>query len=348
MEYVREQAPSPYFATKVFGLPVTPQERHDFDVVCLGETMGQFVPTDGRNVETAEKFALHHAGAESNVAIGLARLGHRVAWVSRLGNDAVGKRIRSAIQREDVETALVEMMDDRQTGIFLKDPVGSSRSVTYYRRDSAASTLDKTDIDRALSTNPRLIHLSGITPALSKSCDAAVGYAIDAARTRSVTTSFDVNYRPSVWRDRSDAAARLLELANASDIVFVGLDEAESLWGITSVEDVRSTLPAAVMLVVKDGPRRAIAFGEEGFASVPALHVDVVESVGAGDAFAAGCLSGILQGHGPAVALRLGHLMARAALTSLSDQGEVLPPEALALLEVDESLWLTHEAAKSQ
>lgn len=317
-----------------------PDEGHDLDVVCFGETMGQFVPNDGRGVETAETFALLHAGAESNVAIGLARLGHRVAWASRLGRDAVGMRIRSAIDREGVDTALVEMMDGRQTGVFVKNPTGNSRSVTYYRQDSAASTLDKNDIHRALNSRPRLIHLSGITPALSKSCDAAVGYAFDAARTSRVTTSFDVNYRPRLWRDRSEAAARLLELANASDIVFVGLDEAESLWGVANVEDVRSILRAVGTLVVKNGPGRVIAFGAAGPASVPALHVDVVESVGAGDAFAAGCLSGILRGHGLAVALRYGHLMARAALTSLSDQGEVLSPETLALLVEDESMWL--------
>jgi len=310
--------------------------------------MAQFVPTDGRKVEAAEEFALHHAGAESNVAIGLARLGHRVAWVSRLGRDALGERIRSAIQKEGVETALVETLDSRQTGIFIKDPAGGARSVTYYRRDSAASTLDKTDIDRALKTNPRLIHLSGITPALSTSCDDAIGYAIDVARTKSIKTSFDVNYRPSLWRDHSDAATRLFELANLSDIVFVGLDEAESLWGIKSVEDVRSTLRAPGVLVVKDGSRRAVAFGGGQLVSVPALQVDVVESVGAGDAFAAGCLSGILQGGGLSVSLRFGHLMARAALTSLSDQGEVLTPESLTLLVGDESLWLTGEAAKSE
>lgn len=327
---------------------MTWQGPHEYEAVCLGETMGQFVPTDGRNFEVAEEFALHHAGAESNVAIGLARQGHRVAWVSRLGSDALGNRVRSAIQEEGVETKLVEMLDDRHTGIFLKDPAGEGRSVTYYRSESAASTLDKTDVDRALETNPRLLHLSGITPALSRSCDVAVDYAIDAARTKGVRTSFDVNYRPSLWRDRSEAAIRLAELANASDIVFVGLDEAQILWGIKSVEDARSTLPTPAVLVVKDGARGAVAFGEGKSLSVPALRVDVVESVGAGDAFAAGCLSGILQGRGLAVALRLGHLMARAALTSFSDQGAVLPPEALALLEVDESLWRTSAAADSE
>lgn len=323
---------------------MTPRQEHGIDIVCLGETMGQFVPSDGREVQEAGSFALHHAGAESNVAIGLARLDHRAVWVSRLGDDAVGRRIRAAIERERVETSLPPMMDDHPTGIFLKDPGPGARSVSYYRRGSAASFLDRSDIARALAMSPRIIHLSGVTPALSASCDDAVGFALNAARESAVITSFDVNYRPALWRRREVAAERLLELANASDIVFVGLEEAESLWGTRYVEDVRRTVPNAKTLVVKDGARRAVAFSAIGVTSVPALRFKVVESVGAGDAFAAGWLSGFLRGHCCSVALRFGHLMARAALTSLSDQGEALAPAALALLARDENLWSAREA----
>lgn len=305
----------------------------------MGEAMGQFVPAGGRGVEEAVTFALHQAGAESNVAIGLARLGHRAVWVSRLGDDAIGRRILTALEKEGVEISLPRLMDDRPTGLFLKDPDHGSRSVTYYRRGSAASRLDRSDIRRALGLRPRVLHLSGVVPALSPSCDDAAGFALEAARTGSVTTSFDVNYRPALWRNRDTAAERLLELANASDVVFVGLDEAGSLWGSTSATDVRRAIPNAGTLVVKDGARRATSFGADGAASVPALRVDVVESVGAGDAFAAGWLSGFLRGREPSVALRYGHLLARAALVAFSDQGEVLPVEALATLARDESLW---------
>ena len=327
---------------------MTSKRASAVEVVCVGEAMGQFVPADGRRIEDAGTFALHQAGAESNVAIGLARLGHRAVWVSRLGDDAIGRRIRTALEREGVEASLPQVMDDRPTGVFLKDPDHRSRSVTYYRRGSAASRLDRSDIGRALGLRPRLLHLSGVVPALSASCDDAVGFAIEAARARAVMTSFDVNYRPALWRNRDTAAERLLEIANASDIVFVGLDEAGSLWGSTDAADVRRAIPSARTLVVKEGARRATSFGADVATSVPALRVDVVESVGAGDAFAAGWLSGFLRGHEPSVALRCGHLMARAALMSLSDQGEVLPVASMAVLARDESLWSTAGRAEGR
>ena len=312
------------------------------DVVCLGETMGQFVPADGRGVEDADSFSLQHAGAESNVAIGLARLGFQTAWSSRLGNDAIGRRVLSAVKRENVDTSLVATMDDRPTGIFLKDPGLSGSSVSYYRRGSAASHIDRSDVDRALGASPRIIHFSGVTPALSVSCDDAVGYGVAAARGLDVTTSFDVNYRSALWVGRESAAARLAELANASDIVFVGLDEASSLWQVETAEEVRRILPGAGTLVVKDSALRATSFDGET-TMVPALRMDVVESVGAGDAFAAGWLAAFLGGRTPSIALRFGHLLAGAALASFSDQGEPVSATAIEQLANDEAMWAAHE-----
>jgi 2-dehydro-3-deoxygluconokinase len=301
--------------------------------------MGQFVPTDGRGVQKAASFALNPAGAESNVAMGLARLGHAVMWASRLGNDAIGRRIRSEIERAGVDMTLLRTEDGHPSGIFLKDPGQGSSAVSYYRRGSAASHMDRSDIDNALKIRPRVLHLSGITPALSTSCEDAIQYALEVAGASGVTTSFDVNYRPGLWRSRDAAAEKLLELANASRIVFVGLDEAESLWGTETVEEVRRAIPRARTLVVKDGAHRAVAFEAGRVTSAPALRVDVVEAVGAGDAFAAGYLNAFLHGFDHSTALRSGHLMARAALMSLSDQGEHLSSAALGLLARDESLW---------
>ncbi|WP_345762099.1 sugar kinase [Diaminobutyricibacter sp. McL0608] len=308
------------------------------DAVCLGETMGQFVPTDGLGVQDSVAFALHQAGAESNVAIGLSRLGHRVAFSSRVGDDAIGRRVTAAIATSGVDTSLVRVMRDRRTGVFVKDPGGGSSVVAYYRSGSAASCLNRDDVDAALHRSPRLVHLSGITPALSASCDDAVGYAIDRAKGIGATVSFDVNHRPALWPG-ANAARRLQELADASDVCFVGLDEAEELWGIQDPNELRALLPGPRALVVKDGPRRAIAFEASGPVVVPALRVEVVEVVGAGDAFAAGFLSAFLRGRGAGDSLRSGHLLARAALLSLSDQGEAPTPSELAASIDDGSLW---------
>ena len=308
------------------------------DVVCLGETMGQFVPAAG-GIVAAESFTLEHAGAESNVAVGLARLGLGTAWVSRLGDDAVGQRILNALTDEGVDTSLVERDSAHPTGIFLKEPSGHGRSVTYYRRGSAASTMDRDDVDRALAARAALLHISGITSALSASCDDAVQYALTAARQQGVTTSFDVNYRPVLWASRDGAARRLAELANLADIVFVGQDEATDLWGADSPHSIAHRLAGAGRVIVKDGDKCATSLSEGTYVIVPALRVQVAESVGAGDAFAAGWLAAMLNDRDEATRLRCGHLMARASLGSTTDHGARIPLPALLADAADESLW---------
>jgi 2-dehydro-3-deoxygluconokinase len=310
------------------------------EVVCLGETMGQIVPTGSASVRTAKTFKMHHAGAESNVAVGLSRLGHSVAWVSRLGHDAIGLRIADALEREGVLVLLEADETSGRTGIFIKDP---ANGVTYYRSDSAASRMDRYDVLRAFEATPRVLHLSGITAALSPTCDDAIAYALAVAKRQGIVTSFDVNYRASLWPSVTIAAARLLELASASDVVFAGLDEAHTLWGTGDEHAVRELLPSVPRLVVKDGSRGAIEFVGEHSAEVAALVVDVVEEVGAGDAFAAGYLSAFLQGASSVSALRAGHLLARNALGSRSDFGRKIDRGRLSALANDAAVWSTGE-----
>jgi 2-dehydro-3-deoxygluconokinase len=315
------------------------------EVVCLGETMGQIVPASGASVRTAKSFKMHHAGAESNVAVGLARLGHSVAWVSRLGNDAIGFRIADALEEEGVRVMLGAEETCGRTGIFVKDP---ANGVSYYRSGSAASTMDRHDVLRALEATPRVLHLSGITAALSPTCDDAVAYALAAAKKRGIVTSFDVNYRAALWPSETSAADRLLELASASDVVFVGLDEAMTLWGTVDERAVRELLPSVPRLVVKDGSRGATEFVGDQSTEVSALVVEVVEVVGAGDAFAAGYLSSFLQGASSVSALRAGHLMARNALGSRSDFGRKIDRGRLSLLANDAALWPTTDEGSDQ
>lgn len=298
--------------------------------VCLGETMAQLTSTDSRPLDIAENFSIRAAGAESNVAHGLAQLGSRASWISRLGDDALGHRILSEVVQSGVDVSKVRFEATARTGFFVKDPKPTGSTIIYYREFSAASMIGAEDMDIALARDPEVIHLTGITPALSASCREATEYGLSAAFSRGIRTSFDVNYRAHLWGSPELAREVLTPLVNAADIVFVGLDEAKSLWGTASPAEVRRILPEPDVIIVKDGGREAIAFGRETTVSVPALSVEVIEPVGAGDAFAAGWLHGMLQGFSDEARLRLGHLMAAAALRSPTDHFPItVDPEHL-------------------
>lgn len=297
------------------------------DVVCFGETMVLLAPAAGVSLRAAETVQLAHGGAESNVAVSLARLGNAVQWCSRLGADPLGDRIVDDLAGEGVAVGGVVRVPGAPTGLYLKDPAATASTVWYYRAGSAASAMDRTDVDRALAGSPRLLHLSGITPALSASCADAVAYAVDVADP---TTSFDVNYRAALWPSVDVAGDALLVLARRADIVFVGLDEAATLWGTSTAADVRALLPQPRWLVVKDGGVRASAFDADVGVHLDAPAVDVVEPVGAGDAFAAGWLHGWLHGLHPAARLHLGHLVAGITLRSSTDHG-VFPADPSSL-----------------
>lgn len=316
---------------------ISPDGRR-VEVVCLGETMALLTPDPVRPLRDAETMRLSHGGAESNVAVSLAHLGDRVAWCSRLGADPLGDRVLADLAGHGVDVSAVVRDPRARTGLYLKDPAPGGTSVWYYRDGSAAACMDRGDVERALALSPRVLHLSGITAALSACCADLVEYALDAARAAGVTTSFDVNYRPRLWPDPARAAAALLPLARRSDVVFVGRDEAEALWGTPSAQDVRALIAPPAWLVVKDGAVGATAFGgaAEGTGGAeravhePALAVDVVEPVGAGDAFAAGWLHAMLHGLRTDERLRLGHLVAAISLRSPTDHG-VFPDDPRSL-----------------
>jgi 2-dehydro-3-deoxygluconokinase len=203
----------------------------------------------------------------------------------------------------------------------VKDP---GRGVGYYRAGSAASRLGPADVAALPLDRVRLLHLSGITPALSASCDALIDALFAAAAAHGVPISFDVNHRPVLWPSTDAAARRLRDLAARATVVFVGRDEAEALWGASGADEVRRRLPEPAMLVVKDGDVGATEFsrGDDGLDAVvhvPALTVELVEPVGAGDAFAAGYLHAWLDGASPADRLAAGHARAVLVLADTAD-----------------------------
>ncbi|MFC7492552.1 sugar kinase [Knoellia alttitudinis] len=300
----------------------------------MGESMAQVVPQDGR-LGTAEVFRIATAGAESNVAAGLAALGLDASWVSAVGADPLGERVVADLAAKGVDTSSVLTDDDAPTGVFFKDPSPEGSRVHYYRAGSAASRMDASVADVVLAAAPTWVHVSGVTSALSPSCRELVASLLRRARSSGVRTTFDVNYRPRLWGDRESAAAAIAEAAALADTVLVGLDEAQDLWHVDTPEDIRALLPQPETIVVKDGSRYAVRLGHADTVTVPALAVDVVEPVGAGDAFAAGWIAATARGADAATALRLGHLVAGRALLSLDDHPELTDREALLVRATD-------------
>ncbi|MFG3248676.1 sugar kinase [Streptomyces sp. NPDC048187] len=310
-------------------------------VVCLGETMAAMAPPPPHALDTADSLRLSVAGAESNVAMYLADLGLPVSWLSAVGDDALGRRVRAAVARAGVDVSGVRTDPARPTGLLLKDPGAAGTRVHYYRQGSAASALGADVLDDERIGAAALLHLTGVTPALSPSCRALVERALHTPPARRAhTVSFDVNHRPALWPPDT-APSVLRDLADRADIVFVGLDEAQELWGEHLTEaDVRRLLSGPRVLVVKDGGRGATAFTERAVCTVPALATEVVEPVGAGDAFAAGFLAGLWSGTDLTRALRLGHLTAASALKVVGDHGPLPDADTVgAMLALSEQDW---------
>lgn len=292
------------------------------EVVCIGESMVLVTPIDS-GLAGSETAAIGHAGAEANVAAGLVAAGRRAAWASRLGNDPLGDRLSSELERRNVQL-WVERDAVAPTGVMFKDPGVESSEVYYYRRGSAASTMAAGFLSADRLAGVRIVHTTGITPALSATCLEMVDQLFVDARTAGATVSFDVNDRRPLW-SREHAAATLARLADAADITFVGRDEAERIWGTATPDEIRAFLPNCALLVVKDGDVGATAYaGDDEPVFVPAPRVEVVEPVGAGDAFASGFLAATLEDRPLDERLAAGHAAAARVLVTHAD----MPPIA--------------------
>jgi len=270
-------------------------------VITLGETMVSFAAHEAGTLEDAATFTKIVAGAESNVGVGLARLGLKVAWVSRLGADSFGRYIRRALEAEGIDCTAVATDPMRPTGFMLKSRAleGQDPVVEYFRRGSAASALSAAEFDEARFLSARHLHVTGITPALSPSCAELVEHAMTAMRAAGRTVSFDPNLRPKLWPSREAMAAHLNRLAGLADWVLPGIAEGRTLTGLDTPEDIAAFYldRGARAVLVKLGAEGAYWRTREGAGRVPGVPVtNIVDTVGAGDAFAAGAISGRLEG----------------------------------------------------
>ena len=270
------------------------------DVVTLGETMVLFSTHDHMSLEYAHHVTKQIAGAESNVAIGLSRLGVKTGWFSKLGEDPFGRYVHKIIRGEGVDTSEVLFTGEANTSVFFKEKVSAENvNVYYYRKGSAASLLKKSDLNEDYLSSARFLHVTGITPALSESCKEAVLHAICLARSNGLTVVFDPNIRYKLWKDQEEARRVLLEIASLSDYILPGVDEALFLTGEHDYSK------AANALLTRDDQTVIMKLGAEG-AYYSSKHESgevsgypvkrVVDPVGAGDGFAAGVISSLVEG----------------------------------------------------
>lgn len=301
------------------------------EVVTLGECLASIVATTFGPLAEATTFERHVAGAEANVAVGLARLGRTVAYVGRVGADGFGTAIVRRLRGEGVDVTHLATDPDAATGVMFRErrTVGAAE-VIYHRAGSAASRIGPDDIDGALEDGvfegARWLHLTGITPALSETARAATVRARDVARDAGLTVSLDINLRRRLWSDDL-AGPTLRDLAAGVDVVLGSLDELAVI-ADTDPATEPAELAAAVAtlgpatVVAKMGPDGALGLDAGATpVHVPGLAVGAVaDPVGAGDAFCAGFIAGRLDGVDLATALRMGNACGALAVAAVGDQ----------------------------
>ncbi|MBB4662831.1 sugar kinase [Conexibacter arvalis] len=266
-------------------------------LVTVGESLALLTTREPGRLRHAHELLLSVGGAESNTAIGVRRLGAPATWIGRLGDDELGELIARTLRAEQVAVAATA---DPQapTSLMLKERASAAGAqVSYYRATGPGARLRPDDLDAAAIAEAGVLHLTGITPALSPSARATVEAAIELARDAGVAVSFDVNLRTKLWSP-ADAAPVLLELAARADHLFVGADEAAALgWpGDPSALGAWLLARGPRIVVVKLGADGALAVTADGELPVPPVPVEAVDPVGAGDAFAAGYLAELLAG----------------------------------------------------
>lgn len=287
-------------------------------VLTPGETMALLDPVEDRDPRLGMRLVLRVAGAESNFGIALSRLGVQVTWVSRLGADPLGDIVHEALAAEGLDLRFVRRDPSAPTGVFFKWRSGLGTRVLYYRRGSAASRLCPEDVPEQALDGAALVHLTGITMALSDSARALALDLARRARARGITVLFDPNWRPALWSSPGECALVQREVLSCVDWYLCGLEEGCLLFGTQTPEELADAVRAAGAgeAVVRVGARGAVVRGET---VSPRRQAAVLDEVGAGDGFAAGFAYGLLQGWAPRECARLGNVIAAAALAGTGD-----------------------------
>lgn len=289
--------------------------------------MAMFVAKSCGPLYEVEEFTRMLAGAEVNVAIGLKRLEHSVAYVTKLGTDPFGTYIENKLKEEGL-TVQITKDAEHFTGYQLKGKVlEGDPEVFYYRKNSAASCLTPEDIEKVDLEGARVLHITGIPPALSKSCREATYRLIQRARENNMMISFDPNLRPTLWESNQIMIETINDIASKADLVLPGTGEGKILMGSEKPEKIAEFYRknGAKAVIVKAGGQGAYADCEEGKAFYPGYKVEtVVDTVGAGDGFAVGILSAWLEGKNMAEMVDRGNAIGSIQVSVASDN-EGLP-----------------------
>ncbi|HTV96217.1 MAG TPA: sugar kinase [Steroidobacteraceae bacterium] len=304
------------------------------DVVTYGEPLVVFAAQEAGPLAQAQHFRRSIAGAELNVAVGLARLGLKVGYVSRIGADCFGEFVMQTLRQERIDASQVRIDAAQPTGFYLKSRAadGSDPLIEYHRKGSAASRLSPADYDAAYFAGARHLHLSGVAPAISHgSLELAVHIAREARAAGVQHVSFDPNLRPVLWPGRDEMVRQMRRLAALAQWVMPGLEEGRTITGAQSPAAIaefflRGGAQGVVIKLGAAGAYLKTAREELTVAAAPVKHV--IDTVGAGDGFAVGFISALLEGRRPGEAVARGNIVAALAIQAAGDS-DGLPARTL-------------------
>jgi 2-dehydro-3-deoxygluconokinase len=295
-------------------------------VLTLGETCVLLDPVSDGPPGAGSQFRLRVSGSESNVSIGLSRLGVPVRWISRVSDDPMGEYVWRTLLGEGLDLEFAVRKRHSFTGLAMKVRDRGHSALLYYRRGSAAASMQPTDVPNRAFQDIRVVHLTGITPALGSGPRNLVRSVARRAQERGLLVTLDVNFRPALWPRRAAARAALRESLPFVDWALCGIDEGRAVFGGRGPEDVGARVleAGARGAIVRDGGRCSWVIADRVI-GVPVTHnASIVDDIGGGDAFDAGFIYGLLRGIGPDSAAAIGNLVAAEALQGTGDW-ETLP-----------------------
>jgi 2-dehydro-3-deoxygluconokinase len=324
------------------------QQTMPLDVMTYGEAMTMFVATETGDLAQASSFTKQIAGAELNVATGLARLGFKVGWMSRVGDDSFGRYVLDTVAKERIDARCVTVDRRYPTAFMLKSKRddGGDPAIEYFRRGSAASHLSVGDYQPDYVLGARHLHLTGIAPALSETSRELAFKLAREFRAAGKTVSFDPNLRPTLWPSRETMVETLNALAALADWVLPGIGEGEVLTGSRDPQHIarfyqKRGARGVIVKLGADGAyyeSRGESFNQFGF--VPGVHVErVVDTVGAGDGFSVGVISALLEGKSAVSAVWRGNRIGALAVQAAGDSEGLPTRDALDALEAPEAAY---------
>ena len=299
------------------------------EVLTFGEPMGLMAADEVKPLKDVKHFTRYVCGAEVNFSVGLSRLGHSVAYVSKVGQDPFGEHICDFLAENGIGNGYVKVDKEYLTGMQLKAKVDSGDPfVVNFRKNSAFSHFQPEELNDIDWTGVRHVHITGISAALSLNCREAAAKLMDTAKAKGVCVSFDPNLRPALWTDKQEMVQVINDLAKRADLVLPGVGEGETLMGSRDPEAIADFYlgQGSGVVVVKVGAKGAYVKTRDGEAfESPGFRVEhVVDTVGAGDGFAVGTISALLEGQSLREAARRGTAIGAMAVMAAGDS-EGLP-----------------------